>query len=72
VKHDWPQIVQDLAARGVVDAAAVVDRVHIVYGFSKDFCMNGLRVGLLYSRCVHCHIHYPRSLSLLPHSRGLT
>lgn len=31
------------------DSARLGDLIHIVYGFSKDFCMSGFRVGMLYS-----------------------
>lgn len=30
--------------------SAADDLVHIVFGFSKDFCASGLRVGCLYSK----------------------
>lgn len=48
--HGVPQIVEDLVSRGAVSGDVVAEHVYIVYGFSKDFCMNGLRIGLLYSR----------------------
>jgi len=31
---------------GIIDAQFV----HIAYGASKDFCVNGLRLGMLYTR----------------------
>ncbi len=35
-----------------MDLGGVIDplRVHVLYGASKDFCANGLRLGALHSR----------------------
>ncbi|EED13704.1 acc synthase, putative [Talaromyces stipitatus ATCC 10500] len=46
--HHWPVFTSILA----LDISSHIDKsmVHVLYGASKDFCVNGLRLGLLYSR----------------------
>lgn len=41
---------QEMVKQGVLKEHAVIDRVHLLYGLSKDWCGSGLRVGVLLSK----------------------
>ncbi|CAI5939261.1 unnamed protein product [Closterium sp. NIES-64] len=44
------ELAERLVAEGKASREEVDDRVHLTYGMSKDFTLNGFRVGILFSR----------------------
>lgn len=44
------RVAQHAVAEGLLAAEVAAERVHTAYGMSKDFGMNGFRVGCLHTR----------------------
>lgn len=44
------KVAQHAVAAGLLSEAMVAERVHTAYGMSKDFGMNGFRVGCLHTK----------------------